>query len=275
MSAILTATPAGFALKTGFQVIKQLYHVAGDINTWVDEHISQMKSSENPTICRTGKVLEGAKYGFGLGYIAPVIIISLGQFLCGFTLAAGKTLVTAGALSNPVAMTCAALGAIYYGWNALSDQEKTETIERLREDLEVGAELVKSIANFVIAKTNEMLSSENLKELKGFISDSAHAFGKTLSDVTHAIKDKVFDSYQALKSTTEAVGGVVAERTVSALDTVKSVTEGVSAVAAKAGSEIADSTKILVAETMESVKSVAKDTKESVAHKVKGSVRDE
>lgn len=273
MSAILTAHPAGFALKTGYAVVKQLYQVAGDINAWVDEHIGQMKSSDNPTISRTGKVLEGAKYGFGLGYIAPVIVITLGQFLCGFTLAAGKTILTAGTLSNPIAMTCAALGAIYYGWNALSDQEKAETIERLREDLEVGAELVKSIANFVIAKTDEILSSENLKELKQFISESAKSFGKSLSDVTHAIKDKVLDTYQAVRATSGEIGGVVIERASGAFETAKTVSGEVGDSLVKVSSEIADSTNALVTGSVETVKNVVLDAKTSAEEKLKNSFK--
>lgn len=209
---MLNALPGGVALNGIYSVIRGLYQVAGDINDWVDNHIEQMKSSDNQTHSRTGKVLEGAKYGFGMGYIAPVVIISLGQFLCGFTLAGLKTVATAGTLSNPIAMTCAALGAIYYGWNALNEQEKADTIERLRKDLDVGAELVKSIANYVIQKTKELLSSDSLQELKDFITKSAQSFGKTLGDVTHAFTDITRDAIVKTKDVVETNAEKVKER---------------------------------------------------------------
>lgn len=43
---------------------------------------------------------------------------------------------------NPLVMTCAAVGAIYYGWGALSEQERTETLEKLSNGLNVGVELI-------------------------------------------------------------------------------------------------------------------------------------
>lgn len=209
---MLNALPGGFALNGIYSVIRGLYQVAGDINEWVDDHIEQMKGSDNLTHARTGRVLEGAKYGFGMGYIAPVVVISLGQFLCGFTKDSLLTVGSAAIGSNPIAMTCAALGAVYYGWNALSEQEKSDTIERLRKDLNVGAELVKSIANFVILKTKELLSSESLQELKDFITKSAQSFGKTLGDVTHAFTDITRDALVKTKDVVETNAEKVKER---------------------------------------------------------------
>lgn len=81
MAVIASLSP--FAL-----AIKSLYGVASELNTFIDDHIDSMKSSANTTISRTGAVLEGAKFGFGLGYMSSVIIISGGQLLLGNTLGA-------------------------------------------------------------------------------------------------------------------------------------------------------------------------------------------
>ena len=267
MSNLLDLNPAGMLLTTGYMVIKEVYKVTSDINSWIDNHMVEMKSSENPTISRTGRVLEGAKFGFGLGYVAPIVVITLGQYLCGFTLAAAKTAITVATLSNPIANTCAALGAIYFGWNALSDQEKAETIERLRQDLDVGAELIKSIANFVITKTSEILNSDNLKDLKEYISRCAHSFGKSLSDVTHAIKDKVIDTYQAAKVASNEIGDVVIEKTSGAIETAKSVSNDVSESIVKASTDLADSTTNLVNETVETLKTGINKAKKTISPK--------
>ncbi len=125
--------------------IKSLYGAAVDLNAFIDEHIESMKSSANNTISRTGAVLEGAKFGFGLGYMSSVIIIAGGQLLLGNTLTAVTEVATAAALSNPMAMTCAAVGAIYFGWSALSDEERENILEKLSEGVQVGKELIKSV----------------------------------------------------------------------------------------------------------------------------------
>jgi len=201
------AKTASSVMVTG---IKTLYSVSKSIDDFIDEHIEKMKEAQNPTVSRTGRVLEMAKYGFGIGYITPVIIIAGGQLILGNSLAAITTVATAATLSNPIAMTCAAIGAIYYGWNALSDQEKSEMLEKLSQGLEIGIELIKSVIRFVIDKTKEIWNSENLAEIKKNISSAAAVFGKTLGDVTHKISDVVGDSYKKLKEKT----GEAMEKTV-------------------------------------------------------------
>ena len=39
--------------------------------------------SENVTISRTGRVLEMAKLGFGIGYLTSVVVIAVAQLLLG------------------------------------------------------------------------------------------------------------------------------------------------------------------------------------------------
>lgn len=189
----------GLVLSAMAQAIKSLYGMAVDINEYLDMHIVDMKGSENPTISRTGRVLEMAKLGFGIGYITPVVIITVGQLLLGNTLSAIGTVATAATLTNPIAMTCAAIGAVYYGWGALTDVERNEILDKLSKGLEVGIELIKSIVHFVVDKTKELLNSKNFEEMKKFIGSAAVVFGKTLGDVTHKITDVVSDSFDAFR----------------------------------------------------------------------------
>ncbi len=212
----------GFALSAMALAIKKLYGMAIDINDYLDQHIKDMKGSDNPTIARTGRILEMAKLGFGIGYLSSVVIISVGQFLLGNTLAAIATVATAATLSNPIAMTCAAIGAIYYGWGALSDVEREEMLAKLSAGLEVGIELIKSIVGFVVGKTKELMSSKNMEEFKKFIGTAAAVFGKSLGDVTHRIGDMVGDTYDVLKKKS----GDAMEKTIEvASDTYRSVSE--------------------------------------------------
>jgi len=171
----------------------------GDVNEYLNKHIEEMTKSENPTIARSGKVIEMAKLEFGIGYITPMVIIATGQLLLGNTLAAMGTVAAAATVPTPIAMTCAAIGAIYYGWGALSDAERNEILEKISKGLEAGIELIKSIVRFVTDKTKELLSSKNMEEIKKFVESAAAVFGKTLGDVTHKFADVVGDTFNVVK----------------------------------------------------------------------------
>jgi hypothetical protein len=228
IAAKAAAVVAPAALTTMATAIKGLYGMAVEINEFMDRHIADMMASDNPTVARTGRVLEMAKYGFGLGYITSTIVVACGQIILGNTLAAGAvtaagTVATAATLTNPIAMTCAAVGAIYYGWGALSDVEKTEILDKLSKGFEVGVELIKSIVGFIVDKTKELLSSKNLEEMKKFIGAAAETFGRTLSDVTHQISDRLSDSFEFIKKRS----GEVVEKTVDVTsETYKSASDG-------------------------------------------------
>ena len=172
--------------------IKALYGVATSVNTFIDEHIAKLKAHENETINTTGRVLENAKAGFGIGYITPLILTATGQLLLGNQLNATAILASGMTLSNPLAMTCGAIGAIYYGWQALSEEEKNAILVRLTAAFEVGVELIKSMISFVISSLGSILSKEKLAEFKNFVASAAENFGKTLADITRDIKDKFF-----------------------------------------------------------------------------------
>ena len=200
-----TLLTAGASLSLMAEAIKSVYGIANDINDFLNEHIEEMKGSENPTISRTGRVLEMAKFGFGVGYITPVVVIAVGQLLLGNTLAAAATITTAATLSNPIAMTCAAVGAIYYGWGALTDTERNEILEKISKGLEVGLGFIKSVIRFVTEKTRELLDSKNLEEIKKYISTTAGNFGKSLGAITHKFADRASDTYNTVKSKSNAI----------------------------------------------------------------------
>lgn len=232
-----------FALSPIAQVIGAMYQITKDINNGINDLIDDMKRSDNTTISRTGRVLEGAKYGFGVGYMTPVVVIAVGQLLLGNPLHAIAAAASM-AWPNPVSMTCAAVGAIVYGWNALTPQEREEILERLSEGLEVGIELIKSIIRFVIEKTKEILSSENIEELKRYIVTVSATFGKKLSDVTRKVTDIVSDGYDTLKKKT----GEVVDKTV-----------GVASDAYQSSSETVEKAASVTLETAENVVNVIRE----------------
>ena len=180
--------------------IKALYGFAQEVDKGIEELLDKMKQSENSTVVRTANIVEGAKYGFGIGYGTSVIVIAVGQLILGNPLSAVTAMASAATLTNPIAMTCGAIGAIYYGWQALSEEDKNAILNRLMEAFQVGAEMIKAIINFVVASTKELLSAENLAEVKRFITEAAGAFGRTLSDVTKAIKDTVVDGFETIST---------------------------------------------------------------------------
>jgi hypothetical protein len=178
--------------------IRALYGFAQEVDKGIEQLLETMKKSENSTVVRTANIIEAAKYGFGVGYVTPVIVIAVGQLILGNGLHAVLTVATAATLTNPIAMTCGAIGAIYYGWQALSEEDKNAILTRLMDAFQVGAEMLKAMINFVVKSTKELLTAENLAEVKRFITEAASTFGRTLSDVTKAIKDTVVDGLDVM-----------------------------------------------------------------------------
>lgn len=187
-----------FAASPIVSAIKAMYRAAGQFNDWLDEHIEELKRSDNPVIASTGRVLEGAKFGFGVGYVASTALIAVGQFLLGNTFAAVATVASAAVLSNPIAMTCAAIGAIYFGWKALTDKEREQILEHLAAGLALGVELIRAVVEFAIRRSRELLDSSQLETAKTFIKAQAEAFGRTLYDVTKQLGDLASDSAEAI-----------------------------------------------------------------------------
>ncbi|NJD24849.1 MAG: hypothetical protein FIB06_05530 [Betaproteobacteria bacterium] len=230
-------TGAALALSPIVAAIQAAYGVASAVNDWLDKHIEDMKSSDNPTVSRAGRVIEMAKYGFGIGYITPVVVIAVGQMLLGNPLGAAATVATAATLTNPAAMTCAAIGAIYFGWSALSDTERTEILDKLTRGLQIGAELIIAIVAYVTKHFAEVMNSKNLKEIREYIATTASAFGKTLGDITHKLGDIIGSAVDVVKkkstvaisTTKESAAGtyeLLRDKTSAAIDaTVETASE--------------------------------------------------
>jgi hypothetical protein len=194
----LGADLTGFALSPMVQAIKAMYRMGAAVHEYVDAHIEAMKSSDNTTIASSGRALEAAKFGFGLGYTSAVAIMAVGQLLLGNPLAAIGVVVSSAVLSNPIAMTCAAVGAIYFGWDALTEKEKDGILDRLSLGLSLGIELIRSVIDFVIRTTRSLLSSKQLLKFKEFIRAQALLFGKSLYDVTGKVGDLVKDAVETI-----------------------------------------------------------------------------
>ena len=201
--------------------IKALYGVTSGINTFIDDHLKKLKEHANETISATGRVLESAKAGFGIGYITPLVLTATGQLLLGNNLAAISTVASGLAFSNPLAMTCAAIGAIYYGWQALTEDEKNAILNRLTQAFEVGAELIKSMISYVITSLSSIFSKENFTELKNFIASAAENFDKTLADITRDLKDKFFEVFNRVGDAINDASTTVKEGAEKTKDSVK------------------------------------------------------
>ena len=194
-----------------------------------------------------------AKYGFGLGYLSTVTVIAVGQYLLGNTLAAITTVATAATLSNPIAMTCAAVGAIVYGWGALDERERNDILDRLATGLEIGVELIKSIVAFVITTAKELLNSKILKDLKTFIADKAALFGRSLSDVTHSTADVLNDAAAAVRKHTQVAlaetgrfAGETSDKVGTAISDLAKATSGAMEATGEAARKVLDGGKDLV-----------------------------
>lgn len=203
--------------------------VAGAValNKFLNEHIKGMKGADNPTISRTGHVFEMAKFGFGIGWGTGIAIIAAGQLILGNNILSTAWTVATSPV-NPVALTCAAMGAVYYGWNALSDEERAEILEKLSNGLEIGIAFITSIIEFVLNACRKVFSSENLEELKKIVGKCAAQFGKTLSSITHTVADAVSDTYSFIKKKTEDVYDTTKEAASNAYDVVAETAESVS-----------------------------------------------
>lgn len=243
MLSVLRLSPMAAALAGIYGVVSTV----DKVNSFFNEHIERLKASDNKIIASTGRVLEGAKFGFGLGYAGSIAILAAGQLLLGNTLAAAAVVVGAVTMTNPIAMTCAAVGAVYYGWAALTENERSAIVDRLAQGLEMGTELIRSLISFAIRTTNELLSSKQLQEFKTFIANQAAQFGKSLYDVTHQMADFV-------KGTAIKAGDLTSQALTSASSAVK----GAARLASQAAEDTATKVGQLTGKAVESTSSAVK-----------------
>ena len=207
-----------------------------EANEAIDSMIDNLKSNENITINRIGRVLEGTKFGFLLGYVTPSILLAT-----GVVLTTGDIIGAVGGgiavLSNPVAGVCAAVGAIYFGWKALSESERDAVLEQVGSFLKVGFEMIKSVINFALNLMKDLLSADNIAELKQTVSDAAEIVGRHISDITHAIKDKFDKVADTVSKAASSAGDTVSKGAESASNTFSKGADAVS----DAASSVADS----------------------------------
>lgn len=161
------------------------------LSTFFGGHIGTMQRSDNEMIARTGRVLEAVTVGYGIGYIAPVAVIAAGQLILGNPLGAIANVGTAAIGLNPAAASCAAIGAIYFGYNALNEAEKEDFLNKLEVGLSVGREFVKSIIGFAISTLASMLNSELIKQLRSYVVEYATFFGTSIAAITKSLSDSV------------------------------------------------------------------------------------
>lgn len=250
----------GAALSGMAKAIYGLYGMTGSINDFLDIHIDMMKASDNSTVSQTGRVIESAKFGFGMGYMSSVVIVAAGQYLLGNTLAAVGTVASAATLTNPIAMTCAAVGAIYYGWSALSDKEREAILGNLTKGLEMGAELIKSIIQFLISKTKELVSAKSIAEFKNYIKTYAGKFGKSLYDVTGKMADLVVGAAEMVGEITVRAGNMTAAAAGSTGTAIKLAIDKTGEAASSAAGTTSNAFKVAYDKTGEAASSVADST---------------
>lgn len=193
----------------GTQALAQIYGFASSAAQFVFEHIDVLKQADNVLANRCGQVLEAANDGFGMGAETSLIIIGLGQALLGNPLTAGPV-VAAG--SNPVILTCAAIGAVHYAWKAMSDSEREMILKVVGTAFNVGVELIRSIAAFSFSVIQNLMSRENFEELKRMVSSVAILFGRHLSDVTRALSDRIAEGAHLVYSTAGGVASATRAR---------------------------------------------------------------
>lgn len=187
---------ASLAGSTGLITLSNLYGFAAPAAEFIVQHIDTLKQLDNALANRCGFVLEAATQGFGIGGEIGLLVIGLGQTILGNPLA-GASVASA---ANPVVLTCAAIGAIHYGWNAMSDDVRSQVAQRVGHAFNVGVELILTLGRFTVDAIKAIMSRQNYDELKRFVRDAAASFGNRLSDVTHKLSDRIGEGAVPTKS---------------------------------------------------------------------------
>lgn len=169
--------------------LRALYGTASALNDFIDQHIESLKASKDSTIERVGRVLEGAKQGFELGYSAPIAVVAIGQLLLGNPLSAVASAATMAV--SPVAITCAAVGAIWMGWQALTSEERDRILETVKTGLGLSVDVLRAVVAFVIAQSRALFNKPQVAVLKELIRTEASAFGRSLAQVTGSMVEAV------------------------------------------------------------------------------------
>ena len=194
-----------FTLTTMAKAVQSLYGVATNFDDFLDKHIASMKASPDASIAGTGRVLEGAKQGLFLGYAAPVVLIATGQLLLGNPLSALGTVATAATLQNPIAITCAAVGAIWFGWKALSEDEQKALVEKLSQGFSLAVDVIRQTIDLALNLLKSTFHSKEIAALKVFLADSAALVGRSMYAITGRLKDLMYSPLPAVEIDTDGL----------------------------------------------------------------------
>jgi hypothetical protein len=198
------------ALKLATSAVSGASAAVSAANDATDSMIEKLKANENTTINRIGRVLEGTKFGFMLGYLTPSIVTAV-----GVTLTTGDLLAAVGGgiavLGNPVAGVAAAVGAVYFGWKALSEKERDAVLKQVGDFLKTGYEQIKAVINYSINLMKELLSADNLNEMKEAVAEAAELIGKHLADITKSIKDQCYKAGKVFSEAADSVSKTASE----------------------------------------------------------------
>lgn len=179
------------------------------LNIWFKDHFDHLKASEIEAVSQVGTVLDGATAGFGIGYFSSTAVIAAGQLMLGNTLEGAVAVGSSALFSNPVAATCASIGAVYYGYHALSDEEREKFLSALEDGLEVGKEFIKSLISYVETSLTRLVNSETLQSLRAYVSEYAAFFGKNIADITRSVSDRaILLAHQATTAAYDAAASV-------------------------------------------------------------------
>jgi hypothetical protein len=193
----LSSAPVG---SPGLTMLSQLYGFAGNAAEFAVAHIDTLQQADSLLANRVGQVLAEANSGFGLGSQTALQLIGVGQALLGNPLTASGVSVATG---NPIVMTCAAIGAIHYGWKALADSERELLLKTVSAAFEVGVEFIRSVTSFAYDLVQTLMSRENIEELKRMVAGAAEVFGRHLSEITKLLSDRLREGAQFIYSTAE------------------------------------------------------------------------
>ena len=225
------------ALAAAGHAVSGVAAAVAQANELTDSMIETLKANDNLTINRVGRVLEGTKFGFLMGYVTPSILTAVG--IC---LTTGDLLTATGAsiavLGNPVAGTCAAVGAVFFGWKALNDNEREEILNQVGKFLNVGWEQIKAVIEFAIKLMKDLFTADNIQEIKETVAEAAAAVGRHISDITKSVSDKVAKVAASVCNTASAAANAVSGAASSTTAAVSSAAGGVAESAAKASGKV-------------------------------------
>ena len=192
------------ALAAAGHAVSGIAAAVKEANDLTDSMIANLKANENLTINRVGRVLEGVKFGFLLGYVSPSILTAVGVCLTtgSLTMATGAGIAL---IANPVAGVSAAVGAVFFGWKALSDREREDVIAQVSDFLKVGVEQIKAVVEFAIKLMKDLFTADNIQEIKETVAEAATTVGRHISDITKSLGDKISKVGQSIADTATSI----------------------------------------------------------------------